>query len=120
MEEEYTKEDLIQTVKKWVQLDNQIKQVNTMLKKLRSEKKEHNEQMITMMKASQIDNLELKDGQIQYKKYSKRESLTQKKLLEILSNHPQLQSEQVQMLNEYVFNNRKMVEKDVVVRKMYS
>ena len=56
MESEYSKEDLIHTVKKWVQIDNQIKQLNTMLKKLRNEKKEHNTQMINMMKASQIDN----------------------------------------------------------------
>ena len=117
---EYTKQDLIQTVKKWVQLDNQIKQVSTMLKTLRNQKKEHNEVMINMMKASKIDNLEIKDGQIQYKKYTKRESLTQKKLLQILSHHPQLQSEQVKMLNDYVYENRKVVEKDAVVRKMFS
>tara|TARA_E500000331_G_scaffold252188_1_gene242479 strand:+ start:32 stop:412 length:381 start_codon:yes stop_codon:yes gene_type:complete len=117
--QEYTKQDLIQTVKKWVHLDNQIKQVNTLLKNLRKQKKEHNETMITMMKANQIDNLELKDGQIQYKKYTKRESLTQKKLLEILSKHPQLQSEQVQMLNDYVYESRKLIETDVVVRKTH-
>ena len=117
---EYTKQDLIQTVKKWVHLDNQIKQVSTMLKTLRNQKKEHNEVMINMMKASKIDNLEIKDGQIQYKKYTKRESLTQKKLLQILSHHPQLQSEQVKMLNDYVYENRKVVEKDAVVRKMFS
>lgn len=117
---EYTKQDLIQTVKKWVHLDNQIKQVSTMLKTLRNQKKEHNEVMINMMKASKIDNLEIKDGQIQYKKYTKRESLTQKKLLHILSHHPQLQSEQVKMLNDYVYENRKVVEKDAVVRKMFS
>jgi hypothetical protein len=76
--------------------------------------------MINMMKASKIDNLEIKDGQIQYKKYTKRESLTQKKLLHILSHHPQLQSEQVKMLNDYVYENRKVVEKDAVVRKMFS
>ena len=120
MESEYSKEDLIHTVKKWVQLDNQIKQLNTMLKKLRNDKKEHNIQMVEMMKANQIDNLELKDGQIQYKKYAKRESLTQKKLLDILSKHPQLQSDQVKMLNDYVYENRKVVETDMVIRKTFS
>ena len=83
MEPEISKQELIETVKKWVQLDNQLKQLSTMMKKLRQEKKDHNEKMITMMKANEIDNFELKDGQIQYKRYSKRESLTQKKLLQI-------------------------------------
>ena len=114
----YTKEDLIQTVRQWVQIDNQIRQMNKMLKKLKEDKKSHNTQMIEIMKSYSIDNFELKDGQIQYKKYKSRETLTQKKLLEILSKHPQLQQEQVQLLNEFVFDNRKIIEKDVVIRKV--
>tara|TARA_B100001063_G_scaffold235377_1_gene253866 strand:+ start:188 stop:607 length:420 start_codon:yes stop_codon:yes gene_type:complete len=114
----YSKQELIQTVKKWVYLDNQIKQMSNMLKQLRKDKKKHNENMIDMMKANHIDNFELKDGQIQYKKYASRETLTQKRLLEILSNHPQLQSEQVEVLNEYIYENRRVVEKDAIVRKM--
>ena len=114
----YTKEDLIQTVRQWVQIDNQIRQMNKMLKKLKEDKKSHNAHMIEIMKSYSIDNFELKDGQIQYKKYKSRETLTQKKLLEILSKHPQLQQEQAQLLNEFVFDNRKIIEKDVVVRKV--
>jgi len=119
-EPQYTKQDLIETVKKWVQLDNQLKQLNTMSKKIRNEKKIHNQKMIEIMKAHEIDNVELKDGQIQYKKYTKREPLTQKKLLDILTHHPQLQQEQVTMLNDYVYDNRKVIEKDVVVHKTFS
>lgn len=114
----YTKEDLIQTVRQWVQIDNQIRQMNKMLKKLKEDKKSHNAHMIEIMKSYSIDNFELKDGQIQYKKYKSRETLTQKKLLEILSKHPQLQQEQAQLLNEFVFDNRKIIEKDVVIRKV--
>lgn len=117
---QYTKKDLIETVKKWVQLDNQLKQLNAMSKKIRNDKKIHNQKMIDIMKANEIDNVELKDGQIQYKKYTKREPLTQKKLLEILLHHPQLQQEQVTMLNDYVYDNRKIIEKDVVVHKTFS
>ena len=114
----YSKQELIHTVKKWVYLDNQIKQMSNMLKQLRKDKKKQNENMIEMMKANQIDNFELKDGQIKYKKYASRETLTQKRLLEILSNHPQLQSEQVEVLNEYIYENRRVVEKDAIVRKV--
>jgi predicted transcriptional regulator len=119
METEINKENLIQTVKAWVHVDNQIKQVNKVLKTLRDEKKEQNKKMISLMKMNNIDNFEMKDGQIQYKKYSKRESLTQKKLVEILSTHPQLQPDQVNMLNEFVYENRKMVNQEVIVRKLF-
>ena len=42
----YSKQELIQTVKKWVYLDNQIKQMSNMLKQLRKDKKKQNENMI--------------------------------------------------------------------------
>lgn len=119
MDHEVAKSDLIQTVKTWVQLDNKIKQLSVMLKDLRKEKKSQNEKMIDIMKENNIDNFDLKDGQIQYKKYTKREALTQKKLLQILSTHPQLQQEQVQTLNEFVFDNRKVVTEDIIVRKTH-
>ena len=77
----YTKEDLIQTVRQWVRIDNQIRQMNKMLKKLKEDKKSHNAHMIEIMKSYSIDNFELKDGQIQYKKYKSRETLTQKKIV---------------------------------------
>lgn len=112
------KQLLIETVKKWVEIDNKLRQVSEVAKKLRKEKKEKNEQMIRIMKENEIDNFEIKDGQIQYKKENKREPLTQKRLISILLEHPQLSEEQVLKLNQYVFEGRKVTEKETVVRKM--
>jgi len=112
------KQTLIETVKKWVEIDNKLRQVTEVAKKLRKEKKEKNEQMIRIMKENEIDNFEIKDGQIQYKKENKREPLTQKRLISILMGHPQLAEEQVVKLNQYVFECRKVIEKETVVRKM--
>ena len=44
--------------------------------------------------------------------------MTQKKLLTILLEHPQLNEEQVHGLNQYVFESRKITEKESVVRKI--
>ena len=112
------KQLLIETVKKWVEIDNKLRQVSDVAKKLRKEKKEKNEQMIKIMKENEIDNFEIKDGQIQYKKENKREPLTQKRLISILMEHPQLSEDQVLKLNQYVFECRKVTEKETVVRKM--
>lgn len=109
---------LVDTVKKWVEIDNKLRQVTEVAKKLRKEKKEKNEQMIKIMKENEIDNFEIKDGQIQYKKENKREPLTQKRLISILMEHPQLSEEQVLKLNQYVFECRKVTEIETVVRKM--
>lgn len=108
---------LLDRVKTWVQLDNQIRSLNARLKELRNEKKVQNESMIQLMKAHEIDNFDLKDGQIQYKRSSKREPLTQSRLLAILSTHPQFGAEQAKHVNDFVMENRQVVETDVIVRK---
>jgi seryl-tRNA synthetase len=112
------KQALIDIVKSWVTLDNQIRALSNKLRELRKEKKAQNEQMIQIMKANEIDNFDLKDGQIRYKKETKREALTQKKLLDILAKHPQLGEEQAKHLNQFVFERRKITEKDIIIRKI--
>jgi hypothetical protein len=112
------KQNLFDVVKSWVVNDNQIRALNKKLKQLRTEKKQNNELMIEIMKQNNIDNFDLKDGQIRYKKESKREPLTQKKLIEILGTHPQIGEEQAKHLNQFIYDRRKVTEKDVIVRKI--
>ena len=113
------KQALIDIVKSWVTLDNQIRGLSKKLKELRNEKKKQNEDMINIMKANEIDNFDLKDGQIRYKKESKREALTQKTLLSILSKHPQLGGDQAEHLNQFVYDRRKVIETETITRKIY-
>lgn len=112
------KQTLVDVVKSWVILDNQIRAVNKKLKELRDEKKNQNQTMIEIMKANEIDNFDLKDGQIRYKKETKREPLNQKTLLRILSKHPQLGGDQAKHLNQFIHDSRTVTEKEVIVRKL--
>lgn len=115
-----SKEALIQIVKEWVTTDNQMKALNKKLRELRQLKKEQNSQMIDVMNAHEIDNFDIKDGQIYHKKEVKREPLSQKTLLNILSKHPQLDDVQAKNLNQFIYDSRPVTEKDVIVRKMNS
>jgi hypothetical protein len=114
------KNTLFEVVKNWVQIDNQINQLNKKMKELKTEKKNMNLEMMEIMKQHDIDIFDLKDGQIQYKKETKRAPLNQKRLLSILSNHPQLEETQAIALNEYIFNNRPEIIKESIVRKVYT
>ena len=111
------KRELVDIVKKWVIIDNQLNQLNKTAKQLKNEKKKINIEMMEIMKQNDIDIFDLKDGQIQYKKETKRVALSQKRLLTILSKHPQLGEEQAMALNEYVYENREEVVKESIVRK---
>jgi len=113
-----TNTELVDVVKQWVQTDNKLIQLNKMVKELRQEKKRLNEDMIRTMKQNEIDIFDIKDGQIKYKMEKKKEPLTQKKLLTILEKHPQLAAEQVQLLNDFVYDNRAEMVKESIVRKI--
>ena len=113
-----SKDILIDIVKKWVLLDNQINQLNKTLKQLKTDKKNINLEMMDVMKQNEIDIFDLKDGQIQYKKETKRVALSQKRLLMILSKHPQLGEEQANALNDYVYQNREEITKESIIRKI--
>lgn len=63
---------LIDIVKNWVTLDNQIRAMAKKSKELRTAKKAQNELMIKVMKENNIDNFDLKDGQIRYKRDTQR------------------------------------------------
>ena len=69
-----SKDTLVDIVKQWVQLDNQIQQLNKTTKQLKNEKKKVNQDMMDIMKQKDIDIFDLKDGQIQYKKETKSAS----------------------------------------------
>jgi septum formation topological specificity factor MinE len=111
--------ELIEVVKQWVQTDNKLIQLNKMMRELRQEKKRWNDVMIRTMKQNEIDIFDIKDGQIKYKMEKKKEPLTQKKLLSILEKHPQLGKEQVQVLNDFVYENRAETVKESIVRKIH-
>jgi len=113
-----SKDALVDIVKKWVQLDNQINQLNKTAKEMKKEKNNVNIEMMNMMKSHGIDNFDIKDGQIQYKKEKKRATLSQKRLFMILSNHPQLKEEEVIALNDYIYQNREETIKETIVRKI--
>lgn len=126
MEKDKTKKDkmeneknkLIDIVRKWVNIDNQLNKLNQMVKQLRLEKKTLNIEMIHVMKQNDIDIFDLKEGQIRYKQEKIKEPLNQKRLLSILSKHPTLEETQIVGLNDFIFQNRNEILKETITRKI--
>ena len=110
--------NLTSIVKAWVVNDNQIRALNKKMRELRQEKKFHTEKMVDVMKQYEIDNFDVKDGQIHYRTQNHREPLTQKKLLSILASHPQMSEHQANLLGQFIYDSRKTVQRDVISRKI--
>ena len=62
-----TKDQLVESVREWVKLDNEMKEINKELKE-RRDKKQISLLLVEIMKQNEIEVFDLKDGQLVYKR----------------------------------------------------
>jgi hypothetical protein len=113
-----TKEYLIQCVKKWVKIDNEIRHLKKEQNSRSQEKKKVSNDLIEIMRQHDIDCFDLKDGQIMYCKKNVKKPINQKTLMSILSNYFEGDSLKAQDLNQYIMENREERVEEKIVRKI--
>lgn len=113
-----TKDQLIQNIKDWVKLDNEIRLLNQELSKRKLEKKKITDLLIQTMKTNEIDVFDINQGKIVYSKKTVRKPITKKGLLDILSKYYEGDIEQAEQVNEFILDNREVVVKESIVRKI--
>tara|TARA_B100000900_G_scaffold381315_1_gene367667 strand:+ start:401 stop:748 length:348 start_codon:yes stop_codon:yes gene_type:complete len=112
------KEILVGTIKKWIKLDNEIKQLQSEQSKRKKIKKELNSTLINIMKKNNIDNIDTKDGtSIMYSEKTVKKPITKKLLSDILAKFYNGDIEKADELNNFILDNRETVTKDVIERK---
>lgn len=82
-----TKEDLINSVKSWMTVDNEMKVLQKELKERRQAKKALTEELVEIMKTNEIDCLDIKDGNIIYTRNKVKGPLSKKYLLDCLGKY---------------------------------
>lgn len=82
-----TKDNLINIIKQWVLIDNEILGYQKKVKELRTNKKDLSSELIEIMKSNEIDCFDLNDGKIIYSKKMNKAPLNKKTLMSILSNY---------------------------------
>ena len=70
------------------------------------------------MKNSEIDCIDIKDGQICYNRKNVKKPITKKYLLDILAKYFDGDIEKAENANEFILNNREEVVKESIVRKL--
>lgn len=113
-----TKDILVQNIKEWVKLDNEIRSLKKEESIRKNEKKKLNENIMHIMKENEIDCIDTKDGQICYNQKNVKKPITKKYLLEILSKYFNGDSDKAAHANEYILENREEVVKESIFRKI--
>lgn len=112
-----TKEQLIDKIKEWVKIDNDIRVLQKELNKRRLDKKKVSTELMEVMRGNGIDAFDINDGQLVYDKRTTKKPITKTALMSILSTYYNGDVVKASELNTYILENREEVVKEKIVRK---
>jgi hypothetical protein len=113
-----TLEQLKQTVRDWVKLDNEIRTLNNEITTRRNDKKVISKKLIDVMRENKLDIFDLKDGQLMYVKKNKKKPITQKQLLTLLASYYKEDVSKAEEMRNYLLDNREEVVEETIQRKI--
>jgi hypothetical protein len=118
-----TKEDLINKIKQWVQIDNEIKELNQNMKKIRLVVKEKNiaknlisGELIEVMKKNTIDCFDTNSGCLVFKQSFPKKPINRQTLIQTLKTfyNDSLKAEE---MTKYIYDNREKTVKETIKKK---
>jgi hypothetical protein len=112
-----TKDQLIEKIKEWVKIDNEIRTLQSELNKRKENKKKVSTELMNVMKRNEIDVFDIKDGQIIYDRRNVKKPVTKAALLSILSNYYNGDAVKAAEINQYIMDNREEVVREKIIRK---
>jgi hypothetical protein len=113
-----TKEQLVNIIKEWVKLDNDIRKLQKEVSIRKKEKAKISSELMDVMKKNEIDCFDLKEGQILYTKKNVKKPITKKILLDILGKYYNGDYMKASEVNDFIMNNRVEVVKESIVSKI--
>ena len=113
-----SKEELVETIKRWMVADSEIQKYQKVIKQKRQEKKELADKLVSVMKDNEIDCFDLSEGKLLYTKTKVKAPLSKKYLTECLERYfaqnSDVNSDEV---CDYILDNRAVKENENIRHK---
>jgi len=109
--------NLIEHVKEWIHLDNDLKELRAQMKENRNRKKQITSILVDIMKTNDIDCFDITDGQLLYSKKNIKKPLTKKHLLTSLTKYFADNKDMVKELSSFIMSTRESKTKEDKRRK---
>lgn len=111
-------EELKSTVKEWLILDNEIREIQRILKEKKETKKTLTNSVIELMKTKDVDELNVNDGKLVYAQTKSKAPLNKQHIAKCLTDVFKDQPNQVEKITEHILNTREIKLKDNLKRKI--
>lgn len=110
-------DNIREIVKNWVTLDNETKTLQKEVNSRKKEKAELSKQLIGIMKESNTECFEMKNGVLLYTTKNVKKPITKKVLLEILSKYYNGDYMKATEVNDFILSNREEVVHESIIHK---
>lgn len=111
------KDQLVSYVKDWVSIDEEMKQLQKVMREKRKKKKELNDVLIEVMKQNDIDCFDTNSGKILYSVNKTKKAITKKMLFETLQKYFNNDDDKVNEIASFILENRPENIKETIRRK---
>ena len=116
---ETTKQELVNNIKEWIKLDNEINKLNIEMKERKEKKKKLSADLVVVMKKNDLDCFDINGGAILYKKNVTKKPITAKTLTQLLHQfYPANAGDKADELTKFILENREETIKETILRKM--
>ena len=112
------KEQLVNNIKEWIKIDNEINKMKSEIKERNNKKKSLTENLVNVMKTNSIDCFDINGGALIYKKNKVKKPLSGKTLLTALQNYYKTEPQLAEEITKHVMSNREEQVKETIKRKI--
>lgn len=112
------KSQLIDNIKEWIKVDNELKELQKASKERRERKKELTASLVDVMKENEIDCFDVNDGKLIYTQNKVKTTLSKKNLLSALQNYYKDNPNEGKQVTEFLLASREEKIKETIKRKV--
>ena len=113
-----TQQALLENVKSWLTIDNEIRALQKEIKERRKMKKQLTTDLMSTMKSNDIDALNVPDGELIYNKTKTKAPLSKKHLLSSLGQYFKGDQRMIDEISKFIMESRAEKEKESIRRKI--
>jgi hypothetical protein len=113
-----SKEEMITHIKKWMQYDNDIKQLQNELKTKKESRRQHTEQLVNIMKSNEIDCFDVNNGKLLFSRTKVKTPLNKSQMVQALMEYFNNDEPRVKELEDRLMSARKEKITETIRRKI--